>query len=232
MALAAVIGANGAIGSAFCNQIEATGQFSRVLRISRSRDADFQMDFADETSVVQAADHIAQMDEPLTLCIIATGLLHSGAQVPEKGIKFIDPEWMAENYRVNAIGPALVAKHFLPIMPRKQPFHFAAVSARVGSIADNRLGGWHSYRASKAALHMIIRNLGLEWAHKNKQAVIAALHPGTVDSALSAPFQAGVPDGKLFTPEYSAAQMLSVLMDLEPSQSGRIFAWDGQEIEP
>ena len=121
-------------------------------------------------------------------------------------------------------------KHFLPLMPRDRRAVFAALSARVGSIGDNRLGGWHSYRASKAALNMILKNLSIELARTHPQAVVAGLHPGTVDTALSVPFQKGVAADKLFTADYSASRLLAVLDGLTPADSGGVFAWDGARI--
>jgi NAD(P)-dependent dehydrogenase (short-subunit alcohol dehydrogenase family) len=140
------------------------------------------------------------------------------------------PEHLLRDYRINTVGPALVMKHFAPLMLREQRAVFAALSARVGSISDNRLGGWHSYRASKAALNMLLRNLAVELGRSHPQAVVAGLHPGTVDTGLSRPFQKGVADGKLFAPAYSAERLLAVLDGLTPADSGGVFAWDGARI--
>ncbi|MEZ5744869.1 MAG: SDR family oxidoreductase [Sphingomonadaceae bacterium] len=137
---------------------------------------------------------------------------------------------MADVFAVNTIGPALIAKHFLPLLPRDRRAIFAALSARVGSISDNRLGGWHSYRASKAALNMLVRNFAIEVGRNNREAVVVALHPGTVDTSLSDPFQSGVPDDKLFTPAFSAAKLLDVLSSLEPQDSGGHFDWAGKPV--
>lgn len=126
--------------------------------------------------------------------------------------------------------PALVAKHFLPLLARDRKSVFAALSARVGSISDNQLGGWHAYRASKAALNMLLRTFAIELARRNPRAVCVGLHPGTVDTGLSAPFQANVPEGKLFTPDFAAARLLEVVDRLKPDDSGHVFAWDGQLI--
>ena len=164
-----------------------------------------------------------------TLIVVATGVLHDGLQ-PERSFRQLDAEHLLRDYRVNAMGPALAAKHLLPLMPRDRRAVFAALSARVGSIADNRLGGWHAYRASKAALNMILRNLSVEMARSHPQAVIAGLHPGTVATDLSAPFQKGVAEGKLFTADYSAERLLSVLSNLTPADSGGVFAWDGVRV--
>lgn len=232
MEMAAIVGADGGIGSALADMLETGGDYSRVLRLSRRPGADINMELTDEASIAAAATQISEMRDSLTLCIVATGLLHKNENGPEKTLRSLDPAWMMENYRINTIGPAIVAKHFLPVMPRRSAYRFAAISARVGSISDNRLGGWHSYRASKAALNMVIRNLGIEIARSNSEAIIAALHPGTVDTGLSAPFQANVAEGKLFTAQYSASRMLQVLLQLTPADSGKIFAWDGEEIAP
>lgn len=137
---------------------------------------------------------------------------------------------MARLYAINAIGPALIAKHMLPLLPRARKSVFAALSARVGSIADNRLGGWHGYRASKAALNQLIRTCAIEMAIKNKRAICVTLHPGTVDTRLSQPFQSGLAPERLFTPEVSAARLLDVIDALTPAHSGQLFAWDGQPI--
>ena len=164
-----------------------------------------------------------------TLIVVATGVLHDGLQ-PERSFRQLDAKHLLRDYRVNAVGPALAAKHLLPLMPRDRRAVFAALSARVGSIADNRLGGWHAYRASKAALNMILRNLSIEMARSHPQAVIAGLHPGTVATDLSAPFQKGMAEGKLFPADYSAERLLSVLSNLTPADSGGVFAWDGARV--
>ena len=133
-------------------------------------------------------------------------------------------------FAVNTIGPALVAKHFVPLMPRQGRSVFAALSARVGSIEDNRLGGWYSYRASKAALNQILRTLAIEVARTRPEAIVVGLHPGTVTSSLSAPFRSAESKPAPFTPEASAVHLLHVLERLSPRDSGRVFAWDAQPI--
>ena len=145
-------------------------------------------------------------------------------------MRALDAASLAAVMAVNAIGPALVAKHLLPLTPRDRPSLFAALSARVGSIGDNHLGGWHAYRASKAALNMLIRTLAIEHARSRPLGVCVALHPGTVDTPLSAPFQAGVAPAKLFTADRSAAALLSVMDGLGPTDTGGFFAWDGAPI--
>jgi hypothetical protein len=164
------------------------------------------------------------------LALVATGTLQPGGRAPEKSFRNLDVEALVEAFRVNAAGPALVARHVLPLLPRDGRSVFAALSARVGSIGDNRLGGWHAYRASKAALNMIVRTLAVELARTRPEAICVALHPGTVDTDLSRPFQKGVPEGRLLTPAQSAERLTAVLDGLTPGDSGGFFAWDGKPI--
>ena len=230
---AVVIGATGGIGRAMVERIVDGGAFETVWAVSRSG-ADvvgaqgLAADLEDEASLGRAAERIEQGPAP-TLIVVATGVLHDGFQ-PERSLRQLDADHMLRDYRVNAVGPALAAKHLLPLMLRDRRAVFAALSARVGSISDNRLGGWHAYRASKTALNMILRNLAIEMARSHPQAVIAGLHPGTVDTGLSAPFQKGVAEGRLFTADHSAERLLAVLSGLTPGDSGGVFAWDGARV--
>jgi len=226
---AVVIGASGGIGAAFEAALIEEGAFDVVHGFARSRTGALHLDLLDEASIAAAAAHVADGPPP-TLVIVATGLLHDADNGPEKALRDLDPDWLAKIYAVNAIGPVLVAKHFLPIMPRGRPTVFAALSARVGSISDNRIGGWHGYRASKAALNMFVRNLAIEERRRNDRAIVVALHPGTVATALSRPFQGNVPAGKLFDPERAALQLLDVIEGLKVPDSGKLFDFEGEEI--
>lgn len=230
----AVIGASGGIGHALSELLSANERVARVLACSRSGRAPQhakieprRLDLEDEASIAAAA---ASLDRPLDLAIVATGILHDRALAPEKSWRALDGAALERAFRINAVGPALVAKHFLPLLARDRKAAFAALSARVGSIEDNRLGGWHAYRASKAALNMLIRTLAIELARRRPQALCVALHPGTVDTALSAPFQGGLAAEQLFPPQVAAARLLAVLDRLEAADSGRLFAWDGAAI--
>jgi NAD(P)-dependent dehydrogenase (short-subunit alcohol dehydrogenase family) len=231
---AAVFGASGGIGGAFVDHLSADPHCGVVLAGARSaieaagKAVPFQFDLRDELSIAEAAKLIAD-GGPLDLVLVATGALHGEGLKPEKTYRSLEPDAMAAAFAVNAIGPALIAKHFLPLLARRGKAIFAAVSARVGSISDNRLGGWHAYRASKAALNMLIRNFAIELAVRNKQALCVSLHPGTVDTNLSKPFQAGVAADKLFTPAQSTAAMLKVLNDTA-ERTGTHVAWDAQMI--
>jgi len=221
---AVVVGASGGIGSALAGQLEDQG--TQVHRLSRG-----DLDLTDEVSIQTAASVLGE-DGPLDLILVATGYLHTGGEGPEKDWRHLSADELAHNFAINATGPALVAKHFLPLLPDGERGGFAVLSARVGSISDNRLGGWYSYRASKAALNMIIRTLSVELARKKPDAFCVTLHPGTVETNLSQPFRRNVPEGKLFTPAYSAEKLLGVLSSLGPEQSGRCFDWAGEEIAP
>jgi NAD(P)-dependent dehydrogenase (short-subunit alcohol dehydrogenase family) len=232
---AIVFGASGGIGRALAEQLAASGRYATVRAGTRRDGAapqgtvPFRFDLTDEASIAAAA---ASLAAPPELVIVATGVLHDGARgiAPEKSWRALDPAAMAHVLAINTIGPALVGKHFLPLFPRDRRAAFAALSARVGSIGDNRLGGWHSYRASKAALNMLVANFAIELSRTRPLAIAAALHPGTVDSGLSAPFQGNVPEGRLFTPDVSARHLLAVLDGLTPADSGGLFAWDGQRL--
>ncbi|MGZ9100260.1 MAG: SDR family NAD(P)-dependent oxidoreductase [Brevundimonas sp.] len=222
---AVVIGATGGLGRAVTRALAASGRYIAVHALSRSGTG---LDLEDEASIAAAAAQVADGPAP-SLVFVATGVLHHGFE-PERSWRALDADHMLRDYRINAIGPALVARHFLPLLPRDRPAIFSALSARVGSIGDNRLGGWHSYRASKAALNMLLRNLAVEMGRTHPQAVVAGLHPGTVDTGLSAPFQRGVKPETLFTADYSAERLLAVIDGLTPADSGGVFAWDGARI--
>jgi len=233
----AIVGASGGIGRALVRLLADSGCAGRLHALSRSpidlhhggivRHA---IDVTDEDSIRQAAAAASDRG-PLDLVIVATGILHDTAGLqPEKRLQELDPQQLARVFAVNAMGPALVAKHFLPRLRRGHKTVFAALSARVGSIGDNRLGGWASYRASKAALNMLLRTIALEQSRLFPLSVVAGLHPGTVDTPLSGPFSANVPDGKLFTPEFAAQRLLEVIDDLRPEDSGRVYAWNGDPV--
>lgn len=228
-ASAVIIGASGGIGAAFEAALIEEGAFEVVHGFARSRIGAQHLDLLDEPSIAAAAAHVAQGPPP-GLVIVATGLLHADEHGPEKALRDLDADWLAKVYAINAIGPALVAKHFLPILPRSGRAVFAALSARVGSISDNRLGGWYGYRASKAALNMIVRNLAIEERRRNDRAIVVALHPGTVDTALSRPFQGNVQPGRLFDPERAALQLLDVIEELKVPDSGKLFDFEGKEV--
>ncbi len=222
---AVIIGASGGLGRAMADRLEASGVHAVVHRLSRSGTG---LDLLDETTIAAAAALVAAGPPP-TRVIVATGVLHHGFE-PERSYRSLDAGHLLRDYHVNAVGPALAAKHFLPLAPRDRPAVFAALGARVGSIGDNRLGGWHSYRASKAALAMLLRTLSIETGRTHPHLLVAGLHPGTVDTALSAPFQRGVRPEALFDAADAAKRLLEVLDRLGPSDSGGVFDWAGRRI--
>lgn len=232
---AAIIGANGAIGRALVARLATDARFEAVHALSRVPgwgDGPVRhggIDIADPGSIAAAATAIGS---PLDLVVITTGLLHERDHGPERSLKDLDPEWLARSFAINAIGPALVLRHFVPLLPRRGRSVIAALSARVGSISDNRAGGWYGYRSAKAALNMIIRCAAIEIARSRPEAICVGLHPGTVDSGLSRPFQANVPAERLFTPAHAAECLFDVLEGLGPEASGRCYAWDRAEVIP
>ncbi|MDP1908205.1 MAG: SDR family NAD(P)-dependent oxidoreductase [Hyphomicrobium sp.] len=230
---ACVFGASGGVGGAFVQRLTADPRAGAVYAGARRKldaPAAFTFDLEDEASIERACSEMAA-DGPLHLVIVATGVLHQGeALAPEKTWRAMSPDAFARAFAINATGPALIAKHMLGHLAKGEKAVFAALSARVGSIADNRLGGWHAYRASKAALNMLIRNFAIELGQRNRTACAVALHPGTVDTALSQPFQSGVRPEKLFTPDQSAGHLLDVIDTLTLAHSGKLFAWDGAEV--
>lgn len=227
MIKAIVIGASGGIGGALAAALEARG--TDVVRLSRRSDP--AIDLADDASIAAAAAALADR-APFDLILIATGLLHGAGVSPEKSYRQIDGAALDRLFRINATGPALVMRHFLPLLARDRRGVMAALSARVGSIGDNRLGGWVGYRSAKAALNQIVRTLAIELGRTHPDAILAGLHPGTVDTGLSAPFQRNVVADRLFTPERSAAHLLDVLDQLTPADSGGCFDWAGERIAP
>ena len=224
---AIVIGATGGIGSALVTALEAQGM--NVLAFSRKGPR--PIDILDEHSIAAAAAAVATGPQP-RLVILATGLLHEPGLMPERSLRDLDADRLARSFAVNAIGPALVAKHFLPLLPRDGRSVFAALGARVGSIGDNRLGGWTGYRMAKAALAMLIRNLAIETTRRAPGAICVALHPGTVATPLSEPFRKNLADGQLTAPADAAANLLRVIAALTPADSGNVLAWDGRTIAP
>ena len=230
---AAVFGASGGIGAALVARLAARDDVAVVHAGSRQPVAasgklrPFRFDLEAEPSIAAAAAGMDSVD----LVIIATGVLTlPEGPGPEKAARDLDGAAMARLFALNTIGPALIARHMLPLLPKSRRAVFAALSARVGSLADNRLGGWHSYRASKAALNMLMRNFAIELARTRPQAMAVALHPGTVQTRLSAPFSRNLAAGQAVPPDTCAANLLRVIDRLTPSDSGCLLAWDGSVI--
>ena len=232
----AVIVGSGGIGAALATSLADDGIPVHVL--SRRRPSGHAgrswgpIDLLDEASIAAAFDRSAAPEnaDALRLVIVATGLLHDADQQPEKSMRALDAVHLSRCFAVNAIGPALVAKHAVPRLARGGRSVFAVLSARVGSIGDNRLGGWYGYRASKAALNQFVRTLAIETARTRPDTIIVALHPGTVATPLSAPFRSKVAAETLFTPAIAGAHLLRVIGGLSAADSGGFYAWDGSPV--
>ncbi|MCI5047793.1 MAG: SDR family NAD(P)-dependent oxidoreductase [Aquisalinus sp.] len=227
---ALVIGASGGIGQAVRADLKKNPRCGEVIALSRGSTP--PLDLTDEPSIANAALHVKKNLEAtrsgIDLIFVASGILAPAGKSPEKTIRHIEQAAMSEVFAVNAIGPALIARHFAPLLVRDSKSVLAFLSARVGSIGDNRLGGWISYRASKAALNQIIRTASVEIARTRKQSVCLALHPGTVDTKLSSDYTT---DYEKFTPQQCAEKLLSVIENKKPPESGGFFDYAGKAIE-
>lgn len=219
---ALVIGASGAIGQAFCQLLRADAGCAGVRELSRASSP--ALDLEAPASIAEAAAALAE-DGPYQLIVHAAGLLHRAGIAPEKSLAAIEADALQAVFQVNALGPALVLRHFLPLLDRQGAM--AMLSAKVGSIGDNRLGGWYAYRASKAALNMLIKTAAIELARSKPKARLLALHPGTVISPLSQPFRGAAAARPA---EQAAAEMLRVINSLGPEHSGSFHAYDGQPL--
>ncbi|WP_395821418.1 SDR family NAD(P)-dependent oxidoreductase [Devosia sp.] len=223
--VAVVFGAGGGIGGALVDALQASGRFSVVLGFGRTTAQ--PVDILDDTSLEAAAASAAAAGE-IRLVLDATGFLHDDLQEPEKSWRQLDADKLARSYAINAIAPALMMKTLLPRLPRTGKAVFGTLSARVGSIGDNFVGGWYAYRASKAALNQLVRTASIELARRAPEAICVAMHPGTVATTLSAPFGSG--GHQLFTPAEAAAYLLTVVDGLTAAQSGGFFDWQGEVV--
>jgi NAD(P)-dependent dehydrogenase (short-subunit alcohol dehydrogenase family) len=236
-----IIGARGGIGNAFVESIIQTTSTTRIITTSRDegwceepcneRIHRHKLDVTNEESIESLAKFIVSKSYNLKLVLNCTGILHRHDARPERTWREFDLDWMRAVFDVNALGTGLLIKHLIPLMPRSERAIFMTLSARVGSIADNKLGGWYSYRASKAAQNMIVKTASIEARYRRPELILASLHPGTVDTALSEPFTARVKPEKLFTPVYSCERLSEVMRSLTPADSGEFFAWDGSTIQ-
>ena len=224
--LGVVIGASGAIGGALLDSLQHAFGVTRAIGFSRKGLP--SLDLTSEASIASAACQLLQSDAPPRLIIDATGFLHGDGVSPEKSLRQLDAANLAKAFSLNAIGPALLMKHFPPLLPRSGKAVFATLSARVGSIGDNHLGGWYGYRASKAALNQLVRTAAIELRRRQPEAICVALHPGTVDSRLSAPFRKiGL---AVRSPAEAAGGLLEVIDRLRPEDSGGFFDYRGEPV--
>ncbi|MDH5937376.1 SDR family oxidoreductase [Vibrio splendidus] len=234
-----VVGGSGSIGFAVVKhllselsrfdfldvQVDAT-YHSQQPELENSRLSWHKVDATNEADIEQ----LSKQFEKLDWLINCVGMLHTPELGPEKNLSSIDPEFFLKNISVNTLPSLLLAKHFTPVLRTSDNPKFAVVSAKVGSISDNRLGGWYSYRSSKAALNMFIKTMSIEWQRTIKKGTVLALHPGTTDTALSKPFQTNVPEGKLFESSYVAHQLVDIIRTATPDNSGHFYAYDGEQL--
>ena len=243
---ALIIGANGGIGLGFVKKLLHNSQINKIFATYRQPKSATNLlalekqypdvihcitvDISNETQITQAVAKIREQEKSLNLVIYCVGLLHDTQLQPEKSLKHIQTEPLLRYFSVNSIGAVLFAKHLLPLFRHQDKSLFAAISAKVGSIEDNRLGGWYGYRASKAALNMFMRNIAIEYRRSSPQTIVVSLHPGTTDTPLSQPFQKNVPAGKLFSVDKTVTQLLTVIENLTSEDSGGFFSWDGTPL--
>ena len=245
-ASALVVGATQGIGLAFTHQLLQNDSVALLFATYRSKERAnqlfdlqaaypsrlrcIQMDLTNEATIASGLDEVSQHTPELHLAINCVGLLHNQHQQPEKALRQLEADKLLNYFHVNSVGPALLAKHLMPLFKHKKPALFATISAKVGSIGDNRLGGWYGYRASKAALNMLLKTAAIEYSRRSPNTTIVMLHPGTTDTKLSKPFQRNVPEGKLFSTERTVSQLLAVLESVTPVDSGGFFSWDGSRL--
>ena len=232
----AIIGASGALGNAFLKKLINTNKYSNIhcfsrktLTINNSRVFSHSIDISSEESISNASNMIPS-NISLDLIFVATGILHNNIVKPEKSFSEISEKNLLEIFTVNTFGPALVMRYFLPKLNKESRSLFIAISAKVGSISDNHLGGWYSYRSSKAALNMIIKSAGIELKRKNKKAIIVGIHPGTIDSNISRPFQKNVKH-KIYTPKEAAQNIYNISTKFSDEMSGNMYDYKGIEIK-
>ena len=233
----AIIGSSGAIGNAFVERYVKDSSVENIFTFSRNatdhvseKVSSFKIDVESQDSIEKAAGQVK--DHIIDRIIIASGILHTENFGPEKSIKDLNYETFAKVYSINTIGPALIGRYFIPLMNKNEKSVIAFLSARVGSISDNSLGGWYSYRSSKTALNQIVKNFSIELKRINKNAIALALQPGTVESRFSEPFKKNVSKNKLFTPDYSVGLLSQVIENSSLNESGSLLSYDGEIIKP
>ncbi|WP_346293479.1 SDR family NAD(P)-dependent oxidoreductase [Sphaerothrix gracilis] len=242
---ALVVGASQGIGLGFVNQLLAQTKVQTLYATYRRSETAaglmalaaksdrlklLQVDVTQEEQIIAGIQHIQQQTPKLHWVINCVGILHEGDLKPEKALRQIDPDQLLRYFQVNSLPTILLAKQLLPLLQHGDRSLFAAISAKIGSIGDNRLGGWYGYRASKAALNMFMKTAAIEYSRKSPKTILSVLHPGTTDTKLSQPFQNNVPPDKLFSVERTVTQLISVMMQLDEADSGEFFSWDGSRL--
>ncbi|GCE94472.1 putative short-chain dehydrogenase [Arthrospira platensis NIES-46] len=241
-----IVGANGGIGYGFVEMLLQDPAIDRIYGTYRrwesaqhllnlasrypQRLVCLSMDITQESDLVAALETISHQTRELDLVVNCVGILHGVGFQPEKSLRQINSDRLIEYFQVNSIGAVLLAKHLLPFFSSPRRHVFATISAKLGSIGDNHLGGWYGYRASKAALNMLMRTVAIEYSRKSPQTIVVMLHPGTTDTELSQPFQKNVTPEKLFSVNRTVQQLLDVINRLEISHSGQFLSWDGTNL--
>ncbi|MEH1826231.1 MAG: SDR family NAD(P)-dependent oxidoreductase [Nostoc sp.] len=243
---ALIVGASQGIGLSFVKKLLQDRRIAKIYATSRQpksaselialanecpeRLICLEMDITDELQIIEAVQKIHTRVDKLHLVVNCVGLLHEDTLQPEKSLRQINSENLLRYFQINSIGAVLLAKHLLPLFRHGERSVFATISAKLGSISDNQLGGWYGYRASKAALNMLMRTAAIEYKRSCPKALIVTLHPGTTDTRLSRPFQGNVPAEKLFSVERTVTQLLAVIEQLQEGDSGQFFSWDGSRL--
>ena len=225
-----VAGSSGAIGQMIVEQLRSDGD--EVFTISRSGVASSThcvVDLTQSTSIELVRNFLSDKG-PLDAVFCCIGMLHGGWKMPEKSLSQLSDDWLQQSMAVNVLSHVHLAQAVESCVARRQPVRWLSLSAMVGSIEDNQLGGWYSYRMTKASLNMFIKTLSIEWGRKSPESCVVALHPGTTDSGLSKPFQAGIAEGKLYSLKDTAQRLIKVMRELTPAQHGRLLHWDGSQI--
>lgn len=241
-----IVGANRGIGFGFVRKLLEGNEYAKIYATYRDPNSASElialadkypgkliylsMDITDEQQIAKGIKVIGESTDKLHLVINCVGLLHEGTLQPEKSLRQISSEHLLRYFQVNSISSVLLAKHLLPLFCHDSQSIFACISAKIGSIGDNRLGGWYGYRASKAALNMFMRTVAIEYGRKSPNTLVVTLHPGTTDTRLSKPFQRNVPPEKLFSVDRTVNQLLSVINNLNKEDSGQFFSWDGSRL--
>jgi len=229
--LALVVGAGG-IGKQIAEDLASKEKNLEVILCGRKNVFKnfWELDIENENSLKDFKDKLSKSKLNLRLVLNATGRLHSEKLNPEKRLQHINKENLIESFSINAFAPILLAKTIEEFINKELEFNFASISARVGSITDNKTGGWYAYRAAKSAQNQLFKSLSIEWARKYPKAIITLLHPGTVNTNLSKPFHKFVPKDKLFSPQKTSSYLIDILRQQKPTDSGKFIAWDGKEI--
>ena len=242
---ALIVGASQGIGLGFVKALLKQENVERVFATYRNQESSelstlqqqygdrlkfLQVDITQESQIANAIEQIRESVKELHLAIYCVGVLHEGDLTPEKSLRQIDADNLIYSFQVNSIGAVLLAKHLMPLFKKSSRSVFASISAKVGSIGDNRLGGWYGYRASKSALNMFLKTTAIEYSRRCPKTIVVALHPGTTDTRLSKPFQKNVPPGKLFPVEHTVDLLSKVISGLEQKDSGEFFSWDGSRL--